>query len=157
MENWTPLVQLLTPKEGRVIAMDTEQDPEIDYHMASVRWRHYDPEQHFATRDLTRIILDLGLGKTTQAWVTRVDPGCHAPWQQELVDADLTRYTVVLQDMTPGQVLCIGPDTYSKLVAGKIILWNDVNYQRLIMNGGYTPIWLLDLVGTRHFLPVVTK
>jgi len=155
MENWTPLVQLLTPKEGQLIASEGEQDPEIDFNMKSVQWHHYYPEDHFDTRDLTRIILDVKLLDTEKAWITRVNPGSMAPWQHEVVDPDLTRYTIVLQDMTPGQVLCIGPDTYSKLVAGKIILWNDVNYHRLIMNGGYTPIWTLDLIGHRLFQPVI--
>jgi hypothetical protein len=155
MENWTPLVQLLTPLEGHRIAALGEQDPSILYNMNSVCWRHYYPEEHFPTKDLHRIVLDLCLLDTSQSWVTRVDPGSMAPWQHEVVEPDLTRYTVILQDMTPGQVVCIGPDTYSKLVAGKVILWNDVNYHRLIMNGGYKPIWCLDLIGHRQFLPFV--
>lgn len=155
MENWTPLVQQLLPKEGLVFTHDGGEDPAFDYNMQSVRWQHYFPEEHFPPKELTRIILDLMFLDTSQAWVTRVDPGSMAPWQHEVVEDDRTRYTIILQDLTPGQILCIGPDTYSKLVAGKIILWNDVNYHRLIMNGGYTPIWCLDIIGHRQFQPVV--
>lgn len=127
---------------------------EADYNFDAIKWTNYYPETHFPKSIEEDLSKQLNI-KPLRSWISKIDPGYTAPWHWDVDDNEKeylqqgipVRYSIFIQDGSPGQVFMIDDQSYYSQKAGTIIKWDNYKSWHAGANAGLSPKYMYHLIG----------
>ncbi len=169
MINWPEIISQLKTNSGSEVTVNRDrwnldnphyekifnQWKAADFNMQSIKWINYYPHKDFniSIQDFYKEKLELkGIHRS---WISRLDPGCLAPWHWDVDDQEIEylkegnilRYTIIIEDFAPGQIFIIEDQHYYSCKEGFIIKWDDYKNWHNGINSSLRPNWMFHILG----------
>jgi hypothetical protein len=168
MNNWSTIISNL--KEGSDVTIDparwnlaTPGYTEIydiwrkaNFNTNAIKWTNYYPGVHFSNDVINYQVKNLSIKQVHRAWISKLDPGFMAPWhwdvddneQEYLKHGPITRYTIIINDMSHGHILIVGKDYYFNRLNNTVIKWSNYREWHSGINAGMEPSYMLHILGS---------
>jgi hypothetical protein len=122
----------------------------------SAGWDMFFPEQHF-DKSVVELFSKFAKIDPVNAWISRVNPGCFAPWHWDANDneeyystiPDMLRFTCHIGEHKPGHVFVVDSSCVYNYHQGDTFVWDSRKSWHAGANFGYEPKYVFNIFGHR--------
>ena len=127
---------------------------DCNYNLDSVKWVNYQGIENYGNSITARFADWVGV-QPLKSWVTRVDPGCTAPYHpdieadlfEEQINGQIVRYTCHMCDDGIGAAFFLEDHFFYNQPNGNVYKWDNWLSWHGAVNAGTKPHWLFSFWG----------
>jgi hypothetical protein len=143
-------------EDGNEMSVVFRNWKDANFNMDAIKWSNYYPGTGFPWEVAEKVAEHVGLNGIHRAWISRLDPGCMAPWHFDgddkvasyLEKGEVKRYVCTMSKPVHGHIFILGEDDYfCSSPQGTLFKWNYFREWHGGINAGLTPKYQFHLIG----------
>ena len=151
--NWTQWETM--EDDGNEMKVVFENWKKANFNLAAIRWNNHYADTSYPTEIEDKLANHLGLKGVFRSWVSKMDPGCMAPWHFDGEDkvgewlqiGEPQRFVVTMSKPAHGHIFILGEDYYFNNPQGTLFKWDYFREWHSGINAGMVPKYQFHLIG----------